>query len=70
MPSVVNPLVVCSSPMPPAQFPVTITVPTEAAGQRLDQFLTAQIPDISRARVQQLLLDEKALVNDAPAKPS
>ncbi len=54
--------------MPPAQFPVTIAVPAEAAGQRLDQFLTAQIPDISRARVQQLLLDEKALVNGATAK--
>ena len=56
--------------MPPAQFPVTIAVPAEAAGQRLDQFLTAQIPDISRARVQQLLLDEKALVNGATAKSS
>ncbi len=56
--------------MPPAQFPVTISVPAEAAGQRLDQFLTAQIPDISRARVQQLLQEEKALVNGAAAKPS
>ena len=51
-------------------FPITITVPAEAAGQRLDQFLTAQIPDISRARVQQLLQEGKALVNSVAAKPS
>lgn len=51
-------------------FPITIAVPPEAAGQRIDQFLTAQIPDISRARVQQLLAEGKALVNGAAAKPS
>src|SRR5271169_5297923 len=51
-------------------FPVTISVPADAAGQRLDQFLTAHIPDISRARVQQLLAEEKALVNGSVAKPS
>ena len=32
-------------------------------GQRLDQFLTAQIADTSRARVQMLLEEWKALVN-------
>jgi 23S rRNA pseudouridine1911/1915/1917 synthase len=52
------------------RFPITISVPAEAAGQRLDQFLTAQIPDISRSRVQQLLQEEKALVDGATAKPS
>ncbi len=51
-------------------FPITITVPAEAAGQRLDQFLAAQIPDTSRARVQLLLEEEKALVNGKPSKPS
>src|SRR5215469_3871692 len=51
-------------------FPLTIHVSPDAAGQRLDQFLAAQIPDSSRARVQQLLRDEKALVNGAPAKAS
>src|SRR5271169_664210 len=51
-------------------FPVTISVPADAAGQRLDQFLTAHIPDISRARVQQLLTEEKALVNGSVSKPS
>jgi 23S rRNA pseudouridine1911/1915/1917 synthase len=47
-----------------------ITVPDEAAEQRLDQFLTTQLPDLSRARVQQLLHDAKALVDGLPAKPS
>lgn len=56
--------------MPGERFPLTIAVPADAAGQRLDQYLAAQIPDISRARVQQMLGDEKALVNDAAAKSS
>ena len=49
---------------------MTISVPTDAAGQRLDQFLASHIPDISRARVQQLIAEQKALVNDNVAKPS
>src|ERR1700756_1902165 len=52
------------------KYPVTITVASESAGQRLDQFLAAQLPDTSRARVQQLIAEEKALVGGAPAKPS
>ena len=56
--------------MPDSAFPVTITVPAEAAGQRLDQFLTAQLPNVSRARVQQLLQEEKALLNGTVSKPS
>jgi 23S rRNA pseudouridine1911/1915/1917 synthase len=51
-------------------FPLTITVAREAAGQRLDQFLAAQLPDTSRARVQQLITEEKALVNQKAAKSS
>jgi 23S rRNA pseudouridine1911/1915/1917 synthase len=54
----------------PPRFPITIIVPAEAVGRRLDQFLTSQIPDISRARVQQLLQEQKALVNGLPAKPA
>lgn len=53
-----------------SHFPLTILVPADAAGQRLDQFLTAQIPDVSRARVQQLLHEGKALVNGSAAKSS
>lgn len=39
-------------------------------GKRLDQFLAAHIPDISRARVQQLIAAEKVRVNGHPAKAS
>jgi 23S rRNA pseudouridine1911/1915/1917 synthase len=56
--------------MPDARFPMTLRVSPDGAGQRLDQFLTSQLLDISRARVQQLLAEGKALVNDATAKPS
>jgi 23S rRNA pseudouridine1911/1915/1917 synthase len=56
--------------MPHSVFPVTITVPAESAVQRLDQFLAAHLPDTSRARVQMLLAEKKALVNGKPAKPS
>ena len=56
--------------MPADRFPLTISVPPEAAGQRLDQFLAEQISDVSRARVQQMLREEKALVNGAIAKSS
>jgi len=51
-------------------FPITITVPADAAGQRLDQFLAAQLLDTSRARVQLLLEEGKALINGKQAKPS
>ena len=56
--------------MPKPRFPITIAVPSDAAGQRLDQFLATQIPDVSRARVQQLLEQQMALVNGSIAKPS
>lgn len=55
--------------MPP-QFPMTIIVTSESAGQRLDQFLAAQLPDTSRSRVQQLIAEGKAVVGHEPAKPS
>lgn len=50
--------------------PTTITVPAAAAGQRLDQFLVEQLPDLSRSRIQQLLREARALVSGSPAKPS
>lgn len=53
-----------------SSFPMTITVAADFAGQRLDQFLAAQLPDSSRARVQQLIAEEKAVVNGLPAKSS
>lgn len=47
----------------------TFAVESDSAGQRLDQFLASGL-DVSRARVQQIIADQKVLVNDAPAKPS
>ena len=46
------------------------TVPVDAAGQRLDQWLAAQIPDISRVRVQQLIEQDKITVNGGQPKAS
>lgn len=45
-------------------------MPADAAGQRLDAWLAAQLDGVSRARVQLLLEQEKVLVNGAPSKPS
>lgn len=47
-----------------------LIVPAEAAGQRLDQFLAAQLDGVSRSRVQ-LLLDQGGVrVDGAQPKPS
>jgi 23S rRNA pseudouridine1911/1915/1917 synthase len=51
---------------PPQQFRAS----SEDAGKRLDQFLVAHIPDISRARVQQLIEQEKVLLDGKAAKAS
>jgi 23S rRNA pseudouridine1911/1915/1917 synthase len=50
-------------------LPIPISVAPEDAGKRLDQLLAAHL-DVSRARVQQLISEQKVLVNDAPAKAS
>jgi len=47
----------------------SLLVPPEAAGERLDQFLAARL-DVSRARVQELISEEKILLNDVLTKPS
>jgi 23S rRNA pseudouridine1911/1915/1917 synthase len=51
-------------------FPKHFVATVEDAGKRLDQFLVSQIADTSRARVQQLINEEKVLVNDDRAKAS
>jgi 23S rRNA pseudouridine1911/1915/1917 synthase len=51
-------------------FPILISPAPEDTGKRLDQFLAARMEHVSRARVQQLISEEKVLVNDAPAKAS
>jgi 23S rRNA pseudouridine1911/1915/1917 synthase len=48
----------------------TIPVPAEAAGQRLDQFLVAQMDGVSRSRVQLLMDQGDVLVNGEREKAS
>jgi 23S rRNA pseudouridine1911/1915/1917 synthase len=52
------------------ELPHNLVATADDAGKRLDQFLVAQLPDTSRARVQQLIAEEKVLVAGAPAKAS
>jgi len=51
-------------------FPKTFVTTSEDAGKRLDQFLVTQLPDSSRGRLQQMIVEEKILVNDSAAKAS
>ena len=51
-------------------FPITITVPADDAGKRLDQFLATHLPDTSRARIQQLIEKSEVLIDKALAKAS
>lgn len=52
------------------RFPITLEVGREDAGKRLDQFLAAKLPNVSRARVQQLIADGKVLASGIAAKAS
>jgi len=54
----------------PKQKLLAITAATEAAGKRLDQFLVFHLPNVSRARIQQLIAERKVLVNELESKPS
>jgi 23S rRNA pseudouridine1911/1915/1917 synthase len=54
----------------PAKFPILISVSREGMGKRLDQFLTHQLADVSRARVQELIAKRQVVVNDAASKAS
>ncbi|HZC42576.1 MAG TPA: RluA family pseudouridine synthase [Acidobacteriaceae bacterium] len=49
--------------------PHEFTVDASSVGQRLDQFLTARLPSISRARVQQLIDQNCVLVRGNDANP-
>jgi 23S rRNA pseudouridine1911/1915/1917 synthase len=53
-----------------ADLPANFVVPSADAGQRLDHFLVKHLPQVSRARIQQLIEQEKILVNNGAAKPS
>lgn len=52
------------------EFPKILLARPEDVGKRLDQFLAAQLPDTSRARIQQLIAEEKVLVDDKVPKAS
>ena len=52
------------------EFPQNFLASADDAGKRLDQYLALQLTETSRARVQQLIEEEKVRVNDEPAKPS
>ena len=53
-----------------AEFPLCYVASSEDAGKRLDQYLVSQLPDISRARLQQLISDHKVQVDGGPTKAS
>jgi 23S rRNA pseudouridine1911/1915/1917 synthase len=42
----------------------------EAEGERIDRFLARQLPDRSRAQVQELIREGRVRVDGAPVKPS
>src|ERR1700736_409156 len=54
----------------PEVFPILIFVVPEDAGKRLDRFLAARLEAVSRVRVQELISEEKVLVNEVTAKAS
>jgi 23S rRNA pseudouridine1911/1915/1917 synthase len=48
----------------------TVSVPADASGTRLDQWLASQLPDVSRVRIQQLIEQKKIQINGNVPKPS
>jgi 23S rRNA pseudouridine1911/1915/1917 synthase len=53
-----------------SEAPKVFHASEEDAGLRLDHYLVAHIPDVSRVRVQQLVEQGKVLVNERPSKAS
>ncbi len=51
-------------------MPTKLKVSAEHAGERLDRFLVSQAPEVSRARIQQLIAAGQVRVNGGEAKPS
>ena len=58
------------SPFMPDDAPTTLQATEDDAGKRLDQFLVSHLPDVSRARVQQLIEQQLVVINDGRAKAS
>jgi 23S rRNA pseudouridine1911/1915/1917 synthase len=59
-----------NSPVTESSSIQTLVVPPDSAGQRLDQWLAAQLPDVSRVRIQQLIEQEKVSIGGAVPKAS
>lgn len=49
--------------------PLSLTVPMDARGQRLDHFLALSLEGSSRARIQELIAEGDILVDGKPSKP-
>lgn len=56
--------------LPAEDTPQSLIVPPDAKGQRLDQFLSARLADVSRARLQSLIAEGLIRVNGKQAKAS
>src|SRR5260370_30709934 len=56
--------------MPQTPSVKTLAVPDSAAGARLDQWLVAQLADVSRVRIQQLIEQKKITMGSVVPKPS
>ncbi len=56
--------------MPETKYPVEFTVAAEYVSKRLDHFLVAHIPDVSRARVQEMIEQGTVLVSGEGEKAS
>jgi 23S rRNA pseudouridine1911/1915/1917 synthase len=52
------------------QFPITLEITPDDVGKRLDQFLATKLPNVSRARVQQLISEGKVLAGGIAVKRS
>jgi 23S rRNA pseudouridine1911/1915/1917 synthase len=46
-----------------------VEIRVEISGERLDAFLAARLPDLSRSRIQVLIREQYIIVNNQPAKP-
>jgi 23S rRNA pseudouridine1911/1915/1917 synthase len=56
--------------VPEIRYPIEFKASPEDAARRLDQFLVAHIPEVSRARIQQVIEQGSVLINGAQEKPS
>ncbi len=53
-----------------SSFPLTFTPTDSDAGQRLDLYLVSKLPEVSRARIQQLIAKGEVLVGGSAARAS